>query len=343
MPESLQALDLTDKEEQEQKRMQKLQKLGLQCVSPGLANEKMDNRMLTTIKLSKDMEREQREVIMRMSENKEQEKPTTPTATSSRGKSLKRSKIPPPLNIPFTNGNKLRDPGIKSAPAHVTQHPRGKLRVQYLGKGHSRRRYPAMTGIPNGRYAMVPPYVTYGAPYWPQPPVASLPYQTYQQQYNPYLVPAPHSAIARTHPMSPQVTKQTSTVQKDFESFMEKNKRSVVGTKDVFSNNVSRWAPLKAQPLSARDEFFFRHESTETTEPNVDEEEDVEMAIEDGAMPSPATLAPQNTVIQGEIKLQQETFAFELSRVQDVTDKKMFMSICDKVWDEAKELSRRGV
>ncbi|GMC19450.1 unnamed protein product [Saccharomyces cerevisiae] len=86
-------------------------------------------------------------------------------------------------------------------------------------------------------------------------------------------------------------------------------------------------------------------------EPNEDEEEGTDLAIEDGAVPTPTfttfqrTSQPQQqspSLLQGEIRLSSHIFAFEFPLSSSNVDKKMFMSICNKVWNESKELTKKS-
>ena len=238
------------------------------------------------------------------------------------------------------------------------------------------------------------PFTPY--PYYPHP-ASAMPYQAGWQQgaFHTFQGPFMASNIPPqpAHPMfQPQYQQDvaessvkcpTSSLQRDFEAY--RNKNPGVGTRDLFYNNKSRWAPIQAQPQSARDEFFgtrakvperstsasgpvsSQHANTPSTNAdnvNADGEgeekdnEEVDLAIEEGAQPSQAirheTAIGSNdshktpassripAVMQGEIRLNLDSFAFSFSMLEHATDKKMFMSICDKVWDEAQEIAKQN-
>ncbi|AAS54233.1 AGL258Cp [Eremothecium gossypii ATCC 10895] len=210
----------------------KLQRLGIECISPGLSSENMDNKMLSTIRRSKTIAREQRQHIEKLGEAQH-------TLARPRGKSLRRTRVPSPLNIGAGGGGPA---GVASAPANITHFRQAaRPRVQYVG----RRRRP-------GASPLVPcydPYVAYAQP--------------------PYMVvPVP--------PVYPR---------------------------------------MALRP--ARDE-------------RADDDDDDD--ADDDAAHAPGER------VRGEITLLDDTFAFEFAPTRDQIDKKMFMSICDKVWDEAKKI-----
>lgn len=88
---------------------------------------------------------------------------------------------------------------------------------------------------------------------------------------------------------------------------------------------------------------------THEAEPDEDDEEGTDLAIEDGAVPTPTFTTFQRslqqqqspTLLQGEIRLSSHIFAFEFPLSSSNVDKRMFMSICNKVWNESKELAKK--
>ncbi|KOG96260.1 Dig1p [Saccharomyces eubayanus] len=88
---------------------------------------------------------------------------------------------------------------------------------------------------------------------------------------------------------------------------------------------------------------------TREAEPDEDDEEGTDLAIEDGAVPTPTFTTFQRslqqqqspTLLQGEIRLSSHIFAFEFPVSSSNVDKRMFMSICNKVWNESKELAKK--
>ncbi|AMD22584.1 HHL186Wp [Eremothecium sinecaudum] len=378
----------------------KLQQLGIQCISPGLSSENMDNKMLTTMRISKSIAKEQRRQIEKLGTinnvaetSQSVEAPpvndTVPSQGSStlmrpRGKSLRRNRMPRPLNIGGTSINNAGPDGlcalaVESAPAHITNYQQAlqqqqnrvlKPRVQYMGKqslryGAGGRRAGALVHM---GYPPLMPMYPYGPQYYPQssqpqysaPMYMMMPHlatacprinSSYGQQFG------PHSAVPTAKPRVQ--TGSANKVQVDFESFLEGTRQNVIPTRDVFANNTSKWAPLKAQPLSAQEEFFGKR-SKLSSDPEVDEsgpdaedtaldvpEEDASTTLKNASAQGSETVsanAPTAHVvpgesIRGEITILDDTFAFEFSSIKDKTDKKMFISICDKVWDESKKLN----
>ncbi|SCU95272.1 LANO_0E09846g1_1 [Lachancea nothofagi CBS 11611] len=406
---------VTESEPTDKENRERLRRLGMQCVSPGFG--KMDNRMFSTIQLSKDIAKEQKEVIQKLStrqsdvfknsesgdeatvkqvvESNQESEPSSvgnfqDSSSKKSSKSLKRSRIPPPLDIDSSatnedytksrnnatsaRGTSNRFMGARSAPAHITRYPRGKSKVQYLGRvndleSHLRKKpkvqpsWQPMANAPFTPYAYYPPPNT-AMPY-------HMGYAPYQNAYQtPYMMaPVPYAMMQQSSYADPPTR---STLQRDFEAYRSQNPG--VGTRDLFGNNESRWAPIQAQPQSARDEFFGsrvrqpparssagnkRSEASKSFDsPNRrcdSDNEEVDLAIEDGAEPTngltdtptdrvtcaSANKNPLEATMAGELRLQQESFAFSFSLLESATDKKMFMSICDKVWDEYQVLAQR--
>ncbi|AGO13620.1 AaceriAGL258Cp [[Ashbya] aceris (nom. inval.)] len=239
----------------------KLQRLGIECISPGLSSENMDNKMLSTIRRSKTIAREQRQHIEKLGEAQH-------TLARPRGKSLRRSRVPSPLNIAGGGG----PAGVASAPANIThfRQAAARPRVQYVG----RRRRP-------GASPLVPCYDT------PYVPYAQPPYM---------VVPVP--------PVYPRLALA---------------KRAVRDEPYVVRDE--RWARA---PASAREDERAEEGSRS---PGSEDEEDSAPA------PTPGER------VRGEITLLDDTFAFEFAPTREKIDKKMFMSICDKIWDESKKIN----
>ncbi|EJS41380.1 dig1p [Saccharomyces arboricola H-6] len=93
-----------------------------------------------------------------------------------------------------------------------------------------------------------------------------------------------------------------------------------------------------------------RRGSWHDAEPNEDDEESTDLAIEDGAVPTPTFTTFQRslqqhqspTLLQGEIRLSSHIFAFEFPLSSSNVDKRMFMSICNKVWNESRGLAKKS-
>ncbi|SCV03228.1 LAME_0H08746g1_1 [Lachancea meyersii CBS 8951] len=406
------ARDSPSDQHKEDENLERLKRLGMQCVSPGFG--KMDDRMLSTIQLSRDIAKGQKEVIHKLSvrqtesvkipdsgdevvpkhveQTNQDVKPSSldsleKDATKSRLKSLKRARVPPPLNIgsstanseeklpSFAQSSNSHYMGAKSAPAHITRYPRGKSKVQYLGRASraesQARKRPRVN--PSWPPMMNPAFTPYG--YYQHPQTATVPYHMgygpFQNAYQaPYVMaPVPYAMIQT--PFTDPSAAQT-TLQQDFETYRSQNPG--VGTRDLFGNNESRWAPIQVQPQSARDEFFGsrtqkpsrqmkrpfqKNEAVSDENENENENEkenengneneddsdneEADLAIEEGAEPtSTMTSRLANlTTLDGELRLHDDSFGFSFSLLEAATDKKMFMSICDKVWDEFQTLSKR--
>ncbi|SCU88228.1 LAFA_0E11452g1_1 [Lachancea sp. 'fantastica'] len=395
--------DSQPEQQKEDENRERLKRLGMQCVSPGFG--KMDNRMLSTIQLSRDIAKDQKEAIHKLStrqtetfknndsddevvpkqveQTNQDVQPSSLDSTEQENhkrtqKSLKRGRVPPPLNIGSSgaNGDDTRARaahfhgsqflGAKSAPAHITRYPRGKSRVQYLGRTTSktdariRKKPRANSSWP---FMMNPPFTPYG--YYQMPQTAAVPYHmgygSFQNAYQaPYMMTSFPYAMMQT-PFADPSSAPTRTLQQDFDNYRSQNPG--VGTRDLFGNNESRWAPIQAQPQSARNEFFgsrtmpntsFKTENTETQArpdniSNGDESdnEDADLAIEEGAEPNTAEMAQSGDglagveTLHGELRLHNDNFGFSFALLEAATDKKMFMSICDKVWDDFQALARR--
>lgn len=423
-------------------RNEKLKKLGMLCVSLGLQPKRMTDKMMSTIKRSKDIERDQRNVISKLSSvssiriskdgNEEEydeedddhdhdhddddddvegdevivvgessesvaqtneDKGIDGEATDKEselntksGKSLKRKKIPPPLNLSETSRNgstncssgnnsatstyyARENLGAKSAPANVPKFPRsttqgkfpfiGKPRVQYLGKVSNviSRQQPNQI---NG-YKLKTPYVPYfprGPSYPPPPSMPAYPYypyaypgqfpvyQTPQQPYGgpPFMVSA--SATASTNPRSamPYSSQAQYYQESDLNGKRPKVKRQhqqvkkpkVQETGDYVTDDLRGKEKEEAEDENHKEdgENEQRHKSA-----NDDDCESAHLAIENGAAFSPSMNSNPNTVL-GEIRILRNVFSFEFPVNSSSVDKKMFMSICDKVWDESKGLDK---
>lgn len=406
-------------------RNEKLKKLGMLCVSLGLQPKRMTDKMMSTIKRSKDIERDQRNVISKLSSvstvrrrngdegddyeddddddddaeggvivvnessenivqtngDKETDGETTDKESefnTKSGKSLKRKKIPPPLNLSETSrpassnnssGNNSaistcyarENMGAKSAPANVPKFPRsttqrkfpfiGKPRVQYLGKVSNVISRPQPNQA-NG-YKLKTPYV----PYFPRgpsfPPPPSMPaypyypyaypgqfplYQTPQQPYG----PPPFMMSANSNPRSamPYSSQAQYYQEADLNGKRPNVKRQ---HQPVKKPKVQDPEDLREKEKDGGTEEANNEEDIEGEQRRInsnDEEcESAHLAIENGAAFSPSMNSAPNTVL-GEIRILHNVFSFEFPVNSSNVDKKMFMSICDKVWDESKGLDK---
>lgn len=293
------------------------------------------------------------------------------------GKSLKRRKIPPPLSISESNSAAASvrssaagsatsyqfDPDnslARSAPAHISNFPRStrdkkaarvdKPSVQYLGRvstnGPRRNspiqstnayklKTPYVTQFP--RYPMPgppPPTMTPCAPYYPfmYPPQFPMYQSTPQQPYSPAMLTPwqprsamPYSSQARYYQDSNPRGKRVKKQNRD----QPKKPTSQRHTQDVRASDPddSSDDPADRQP----------EESANNDE---DDTESVHLAIEDNAEPLPSREPQATENVQGEVRISGNVFSYEFPCNNPGIDKKMFMSICDKVWDESKRLAK---
>ncbi|QLL34767.1 hypothetical protein HG536_0H01420 [Torulaspora globosa] len=391
-------------EEEDDLKSEKREKLGKLCASLGLQPSRMTDKMLSTIEMSKDIERNQRDVIKKLSstsprveEDEDEDEDARDGCQSivvdddsaeverdgemqlnTVGKSLKRKRIPPPLSISETNSTtaSLHGSGggsnvsyrldgesmyARSAPAHVPKFPRssvdkrfptmGKPRVQYLGRvssGVPRRDSPIQS---TNAYKLKTPYLSYFPSYPMPPPVpgpsmaAYAPYHPYgypgqlplyqstpQQMYNAPMVPqwqprsaVPYSSQARHH--QDMITKgKRGRLQNDHQTKKARTKE----TDERLRDNQSKDADNDSANPPADNE---QDQDAE----NGDDTESAHLAIEDDPRPFPSS-EPRDQNIVGEIRISGNVFSYEFPSQRPSIDKKMFMSICDKVWDESTRL-----
>lgn len=71
-------------------------------------------------------------------------------------------------------------------------------------------------------------------------------------------------------------------------------------------------------------------------------EEEADLAIESDALPTPVFTKPPvpPELMQGEIRIMQNKFSFEFPVNSPPVDRKMFLSICNKIWTESRELDK---
>lgn len=382
-------------EEKKHERKNSVQKIGLLCVSPGLATERMDNTMLSTIKISKNIEKNQKETILTeltknttneqdnnfVSENNDKTSPhvsqhvaTTllnitgnkDTGLKSQSKvSLARKNIPSPLNLSSktTNpesGRKISLTStstykhqLQSAPAHITRHTiKKKPRVQYLGTSNSiamarqarsafqfqqysaRMRTPYMPYYPN--FPMEP----FMSPYPPmyRPMRSSIPGNP---SYAPYPFPrtaVPYSSEAQFYKEnSTDIRARNSVILKDNNS-SKREFFSVSTGPDGETSSQNFHSTMEHQNSSSRDSNGMN--SSEDGE----NDEDTHLALDadDADDISPTSISSAvSSPVQGEIRLTKHIFGFEFPTATSKSDKNLFMSICDKVWDESQELTKK--
>ncbi|SCU77479.1 LAMI_0A01288g1_1 [Lachancea mirantina] len=336
---------MTDKQNADKER---LRKLGLQCVSPGFSGRKMDQAMLSAIEASKDIEREQKEAISKMGQDQngfEEEHVVVQTGSDASSaansmveaakdvsKSLKRSRIPAPLDLNSSGTTPKRSSfafggGARSAPAHVTRYPRGKCRVQYLGNVNESRKRQRVAHNP---YPLLGtrPYSPY--PVCIQSAAGPMPYQSPygDPMIAPNVLPLQYALVPAAYPPYP----------------VEQDRRYPLPRRDY-----------TGQPRTANAGVRFFSGPSAVHGEDVDdqgqdlkeseEQEDVEIAIEEGAQPTSRDFSLKNEepkMMRGEITLSNDSFSFEFSLLEEATNKKMFMSICDKIWDDAAAMKQKG-
>ncbi|QGN17158.1 hypothetical protein FIM1_3889 [Kluyveromyces marxianus] len=355
------------------------QKIGLQCISPGIATSSLDTERLQTFNKSKYIALQQQKQIRRMNldslgesgtqegqedhekededgeqdhekeddddgdedrdrdrekeDGPDQEHVSTPdTSTSlsmnaSSSKSLRRNNIPKPLSLKSQGsgaGSASASasasasgsgpyPNIRSAPPMVTKHT-----IPVLGP-HSSHQGPINTAsgyriakprvIYRGRstnrgYPLLPPG-SLGAPlpmFQTSSPIAARAMATPASLRSHAQGPGPRQAPMTAYPVGYPQT------QRSFEQFMANPVRASNSvTRDVFKDETTRIAPLSVQPKSTKREFFDAIE------------------IEDHS---------NNVVIEGDIRLMGENFQFQFDSIDPSMDKKMFLSICSKIWTD---------
>ena len=83
-------------------------------------------------------------------------------------------------------------------------------------------------------------------------------------------------------------------------------------------------------------------QNEESDDGDDEEDEDADLAIESDALPTPIftrrPTAPE--MMQGEIRIMQNKFSFEFPITNSQVDRKMFLSICNKIWVESRELDK---
>ncbi|GCF00496.1 hypothetical protein ZYGM_000692 [Zygosaccharomyces mellis] len=340
-----------------------------------LGLHRVTERMLNKIKASKDIERNQRNVISKLAlkSNEEEEeededgeeeeeeeeeeedkygdnvknnileatKKRSFELKASKGTSLKRKKVPPALDLSSCSSGSTTAPNsnlstaihsrhgrhgiVESAPPNVSRFPNstltgrpiGKPRVQYLGRTRQMQSFPQqgyklktpfVPRIPLPQWQQYYPYPYAAATAGPSPAPML---QAYQRPYN-YPIP-PRSAIPMPYyPEYKGCTPYTTTQRK-------------------------RPQQMATASTAVNDSDDLRNRELESNQnPPQQETEYSQLTVDDDTTFSSAT----DELLQGEIRIQGDVFSFEFPGNSPAIDKKMFMSICDKVWDESREPSR---
>lgn len=289
------------------------------------------------------------------------------------GKSLKRKKIPPPLSISETNsatGSVRSSVAVsatsyqfepdasfaRSAPAHIQNFPRSsrdkrsgrveKPSVQYLGRVPTtgpRRNSPIQSThayklktpyVPQfPRYALPgppPPAMTPCAPYYPYmypgqfPVYPSAP----QQPYSP----------AMMAPWQPRSAMPYSSQARYYQDPNPRGKRPKQHNQQQEKKPAARKPDQDVRTSDADSSSEDAPEEQPDDSGNMDDTESVHLAIEDNATAFPAR-DPRPPNVLGEIRISGNVFSYDFPCNSPNIDKKMFMSICDKVWDESRRLT----
>ncbi|CAB4255829.1 similar to Saccharomyces cerevisiae YDR480W DIG2 MAP kinase- responsive inhibitor of the Ste12p transcription factor [Maudiozyma barnettii] len=112
-----------------------------------------------------------------------------------------------------------------------------------------------------------------------------------------------------------------------------------------YQHQASAQPPHLEQNSSPHKEHFDQGDVENDEEEEDDEEEEEEeadLAIESDALPTPIfTRRPTPPeMMQGEIRIMQNKFSFEFPVTNPAIDRKMFLSICNKIWTESRELEK---
>lgn len=307
---------------------------------------RVTDQMLSTIKASRDIERNQRNVISKLAlkvnegddgyddedgddeeDDEELEEETVSTRMPTQNgdsdvnenakrplkttaTSLKRSKIPAPLDLSSCSSGSTTGHSTSLNTAIHRQHRHGRVESAPPNVPRFPRTGSRAIGKPRvqylGKAPCMPPLTQQGyklkTPYMPRmpaPPWQYYPYPSY---------PAPFQRqYASGYPMPP---------------------RSAVPLQLPYYQEYATTTPYtatqrKKQPMAA----------TATTAVN----ESDELRESQGSQLRVDDDIPED-VLQGEIRIQRNVFSFEFPAYSPAIDKKMFMSICDKVWDESRTL-----
>lgn len=295
--------------------------------------------------------------------------------------SLKRRRIPPPLGINNrANGNNgINNNNVPtSSRGSVSSVASGKPRVQYLGKVSTARPsiqsaypYPRSSSV-----AYMPPQMY---PYMPQPQGNYLPHSAYpppqypnhlfqHQHSNPYLsgMPVPYQPLQTTgaypqpywmNPIrSASYVSQSSIKQEKSKPNFNRHGSDACGSpasqletsyiKEEDRGQVEKKTNDDEDEKGEGDENGNKneeHSDSASVDTDAEEDENADLAIEDGAVPTPVfTKHPRlPQAVHGEVRILSNRFSFEFNSRNEIMDKKVFMSICNQVWDESIELNNK--
>lgn len=304
-----------------------MEQYAIKCLSPGLPP--LDPAMQSTFLISKSIEAQQRQLIAARQTPTGLTAPLESLSIPSSTKRLKRN-APPPLNL-SSSTTPIR-PTIMSAPSHhyaqfqqfFTPHTATKQNF-----GQSRKR----VKIPQGQQLAFTPMTPYGIR---KPLLTSIPQRASGNFFRGGVkTGVPKSAVGYGPPRTGQPRYRGARMKRE------------EGVVDVFTRG-ERMAPLVAQPLSAQREFFDRGEinirpksavekKDKTTVDKISEES--ESDVESNAIEPDAKIGLiRKPEIDGELRILNNVFKFEFSRVDDQNDKQRFLNHCARAWDEFTKL-----
>ncbi|CCD24183.1 Dig2p NDAI_0C05240 [Naumovozyma dairenensis CBS 421] len=452
-----------------------IKQLGIQCISPGIQQEKLDDKKLSSITKSKDIEKFQRAAILKLANsnkkyttsiasdleqvpdggvNQEQhlideDHSSNDSATESlhdqeqagkekdnnnnddddddddddkdstleenddnmqeeegfitskkrnlplknSNKSLKRKKIPSPLDLPGSNnstyntsGNSsttsathyMNDPILaQSAPAHTTQFRKlnnnnpqriTKPRVRYLGRVNTvatntagiNRQQRLMQGqlqqfpFQSQQQQQQQQYLAYYQNSTPTGAISSLPMNPYMSPYiaSPQYIPPPPPPPPqpRSAIMTPMMYHNSTGTQfipypRSALPYSMQSPYSINNTMTPAARNFIRPSSLKGNVPTQKKQEQAREQEENDENPDLAIEEDADSSptLSENPVPSSVeSITPQHvSIMQGEIRILRNAFGFEFPCNSDSIDKKLFLSICGKIWDESKELNKK--
>ncbi|QID83786.1 hypothetical protein GRS66_006264 [Saccharomyces pastorianus] len=301
----------------------KVKQLGMMLVSPGLDEDRLSERMILKIKKSKDIEKDQKLLISKLSQREEEHTNKPPAITISSPEhgmpfkqwnhSLKRKMVPPALNLSSIPSSSQMQ-ASKSAPPNVTRFPHQQInpRVRYMGRIAA-----AIQECPSPIIAN--PYVVAPHPY---AGLSSVPYYPY--------IPTP----THTHPYPCEGYYPSL-----YPTPMHDNTMTSSNNQGKRRKHTRRSSNLN--DLTSRKKNFI---SKQRTGDNVNSEGDRETESpvakqvlgEDVALNDDMHHCNANErVIAGEINLHDDVFKFEVHN-----DKDEYMKTCERIWNEWQNLKK---
>lgn len=299
-----------------------LQRLGMLLVSPGLDEDRLSEKMISKIKKSKDIEKNQKLLISRLSQKEEDHTGKPPAITISSAEktipfkppnhSLKRKRVPPALNFSDIRSSSHMH-ASKSAPPNITRFPQQKssLRVRYMGRmAPTAQDYHS----PTANSYMTP---TYPYPYTALPPVQCYPYSstpTHTHAYEGYF-----------SPMCPNPLYNNAIVPADYQA----KRKKLAGRSPHLDDLASR-----------KRTFLSRHHGGDPTTSRTDGDTEHPVpkhSLSEGASlnDDPDDYNDKERSIIGEISLYDDVFKFEIRNNKDD-----YMKACETIWSEWNNLKK---